>query len=77
VALFYQLYPEQRGWEPAGGRLPVGGIGGASQATLPDGRALVFLADDDVQVVLETGGIDDGARSDLVHAVAARLTSEG
>jgi hypothetical protein len=75
AALLYQLYPEQRGWEPAGGRLPVSGIAGASQATLPDGRALVFLAADDRQVVLETDGIDDAARSDLAYAVAAQLTS--
>ncbi len=75
VGLFYQLYPEHRAWEPQGGRSPVTGMGGTSQATLPDGRALVFLGTGDVQVVLETIGIDDAARSDLVHAVSAQLTS--
>ena len=50
-------------------------MAGASQATLPDGRSLVFLGEDAVQVVLETRGIDDAARSDLIHAVATQLAS--
>ena len=76
AALFYQLYPEHLAWEPAGERTPVAGVGGASQATLADGRSLVFLGDGDRRVVLETDGIDDSARSDLVNAVVARLASD-
>jgi hypothetical protein len=73
VGLFYQLYPEQQGWEPPGGRSPVSGLGGMSQATLPGGRSLVFVDVGQTPVVLETNGIDDAARSDLVHAVAGQL----
>ena len=72
VGLFYQLYPEHHGWEPPGGRSPVVGLGGAAQATLADGRALVFLGGER-RVVLETNGLDDGARTDLVHAVSVQL----
>lgn len=73
VGLLYQLYSEQRAWEPPGGLTPVSGLAGASQATLPEGRALVFLTDGDRRVVLETEGIDDSARSNLVHATLAQL----
>lgn len=74
VGLLYQLYPEQQAWEPPGGRSPVTGMAGASQATLPDGRSLVFLGGGGgTQVVFESRGIDDAARSDLVHVVAAQL----
>jgi hypothetical protein len=76
VGLFYQLYPEHLAWEPPGGTSPVTGVGGASQATLADGRSLVFLGGGDRHVVLETGGLDDSARSDLVNAVAAQLASD-
>jgi hypothetical protein len=69
VGLFYQLYPEHHGWEPPAGRVPIDGIPGAWQATLPDGRAVVFLGD----VVFESRGIDDAARSDLVSVVAGQL----
>jgi hypothetical protein len=75
VGLFYQLYPEHQAWEPPGGRSPVAGVDGASQATLPDGRALVFLVEGDRRVVLETNGIDDSARSDLAFAVVGQLAS--
>jgi hypothetical protein len=74
VGLYYQLYPEHRAWVPPAGATPLPGLAGAAQATLPDGRALVFLAEGDRQVVVETEGIDDGARSDLVHAAAAQLS---
>lgn len=73
VGLYYRLYPEHRGWEPPGGRTPVEGIPGGWQASLPDGRALVFLAGGGAEVVLETRGIDDSARSDLAYAVARQL----
>ena len=75
VGLFYQLYPEHQGWEPTGGRSPVVGLGGVAQATLPDGRALVFLGGGEHRVVLETNGLDDAARTDLVRAVSAQLES--
>lgn len=69
VGLFYQLYPEHQGWDPPAGRVPIEAVDGGWQATLPDGRALAFLGN----VVFESRGIDDGARSDLVNAVARRL----
>jgi hypothetical protein len=73
VGLFYRLYPEQRDWEPPGGRTPVAGIAGGWQASLPDGRALVFLPGGGAEVVLETNGIDDSTRSDLAYAVARQV----
>lgn len=75
VGLLYQLYPDQQGWEPPGGRSPVevSGISGASQATLPDGRSLVFMSDGESWVVFETRGIDDASRSDLVNVIAGQL----
>lgn len=76
VGLFYRLYPEQQSWEPPGGRTPVGGIDGAWQASLPDGRALVFLAGAGQEVVLETDGLDDSSRSDLAYAVARVLAAD-
>ena len=75
VGLFYRLYPEHRAWQPLGGTAPVPDLGGASQATLPDGRSLVLLAAGDHQVVLETKGIDDAGRSQLAYAVADQLAS--
>jgi hypothetical protein len=75
VGLYYQLYPEHLAWEPPGGRSPVQQIDGATQASLSDGRALVFLTGGHSTVVLETSGIDDSARSDLAFAVAALLAT--
>lgn len=75
VGLYYQLYPEHLAWEPPGGASPVTGIEGASQTTLSDGRALVFLVEGDRHVVLETKGIDDSGRSDLTLAAATQLAS--
>ena len=75
VGLYYQLYPEHLAWQPPGGLAPVAGIDGASQATLSDGRSLVFLGLNDRRVVVETKGIDDSARSDLTHAAAAQLAA--
>jgi hypothetical protein len=73
VGLFYRIYGEQAEWEPPGGRTPVEGINGGWQASLPDGRALVFLAGPRAEVVLETNGIDDSTRSELAYAVARQL----
>lgn len=75
IGLFYQLYPDHRAWEPEGGRSPVAEIAGGSQATLGEGRSLLFLGAGDRRVVLETDGVDDSARSDLAHAVARQLAS--
>ena len=75
VGLLYQLYPDQQWWEPPGGRSPVEvpALPGATQATLPDGRSLLFLNDGESWVVLESSGIDDAIRSDLVNVIAAQL----
>jgi hypothetical protein len=73
AALFYQLYPEHRSWEPPGGTTPLSEVGGGATATLPDGRALVFLGDEKQRVVLEVTGIDPGARVNLARTVASRL----
>ena len=76
VGLYYRLHPEQRDWEPPGGRTPVPGMDGAWQASLPDGRALVFLPGAGAEVVLETDGIDDSSRSDLAYAVTRQLAGD-
>ena len=74
VGLFYQLYPEHQEWEPPGGRAALTGLAGpASQATLSGGRALVFLGHGERSVVLETDGLDDPARTELVRAVVTQL----
>jgi hypothetical protein len=73
AALFYQLYPEHKAWEPPGGRAPFSGVAGASMATLNDGRTLVFLGAGGQSVVLELTGIDDPVRADLARTVAERL----
>ncbi len=75
VGLYYQLYPEHLAWQPPGGLSPVATIAGASQASLSDGRALMFLVEGDRRVVLETNGIDDSTRSDLAFAAAAQLAA--
>ena len=73
AALFYQLYPEQEAWEPPGGTAPLPDVGGGTTATLPDGRALVFLGAKKQRVVLETNGIDPGEQATLARMVAERL----
>jgi hypothetical protein len=75
AALFYQLYPEHRAWEPPGGRAPLSDVSGAAAADLPDGRSLVFLAGGGQSVVLEVAGIEAAARAALARTVAERLTS--
>jgi hypothetical protein len=75
VGLFYQLYPEHSSWSPPGGLTPVGAVAGASQATLSDGRAVVFVGAGDRRVVLETNGVDDAGRADLLHAVVDQLAA--
>ena len=75
AALFYQLYPEHRAWEPPGGRAPLSDVYGAAAADLPDGRSLVFLAGGGQSVVLEVAGIEPPARAALARTVAERLTS--
>lgn len=74
AALFYQLYPEHEAWEPPGGRAPFSEVGGASAATLPDGRTLVFLGAKGQSVVLEVAGIEQSAQAVLAQTVAERLS---
>jgi hypothetical protein len=69
AALFYQLHPEQESWQPDGGTTPVDDVRGATTSTLPDGRSLVFVAAKQ-RVVLETAGLDESDRHDLVLTVA-------
>ena len=76
IGVFYRLHPDHQGWEPPGGGTPFEGIDGAWEAKLADGRALVFLRGSDADVVLETDGIDDSARSDLAQAVARQLAGD-
>jgi hypothetical protein len=73
AALFYQLYPEQKSWEPPGGTTPLPDVGGGTTATLPDGRALVFIGSSNERVVLETTGIDPNEQLTLARAVASHL----
>jgi hypothetical protein len=75
AALFYQLYPEHHAWEPPGGKGPFPENRGASAATLDDGRALVFLGDRDLSVVLEVSGLAGEAQAALARAVAGQLAS--
>lgn len=75
AALYYQLYPEHRSWEPPGGRASYPATLGASSATLPDGRSLVFLSGHGQSVVLEVAGIEEPDRGTLARAVADRLAA--
>jgi hypothetical protein len=75
AGLFYQLDPDQQSWQPPGGMAPFAGVGGASAATLPDGRSLVFMGSGDRRVVFESSGLDDAARASLAQAVAQQLAS--
>lgn len=76
AALYYQLYPEHRAWEPPGGKSPSTDVSGASQASLPDGRSLVFMGSGDHAVVLEVGGLDAEARAALARSVAEQLANQ-
>jgi hypothetical protein len=75
TGVFYQLYPEHRAWEPPAGRAPFAQVTGASEAALPDGRSLVFLARGEQPVVLEVAGLDASARAQLARAVSDQLAS--
>ena len=72
VGLFYQLYPEQEAWEPPGGKAPYS-LPGASVASLPDGRSLVFLAAGPNRVVLEASGLDGAAEAALARAASDHI----
>ena len=74
TALFYQLYPDHRSWEPPGGKAPLAAVSHALTATLPDGRALVFLGDESKPVVFEAAGLEDTAIAELTQIVADHLT---
>jgi hypothetical protein len=73
AALFYQLYPEHRDWNPASDTLAFPDVPGSTTASLPDGRALVFIGRDDRRVVLETGGLGPAEQANLASAVASQL----
>lgn len=75
AALFYQLYPEHRDWEPPEGKGPYPEVRGASAATLDDGRELVFIGGGGLSVVLEVRGLPGDARAALARAVAGQLAS--
>ncbi|HEX3621359.1 MAG TPA: hypothetical protein VHT97_03490 [Acidimicrobiales bacterium] len=75
VGLFYQLYPEQIGWEPPGGKGPYS-LPGASIATTGDGRSLVFFDSGDRRVVLESNGLDGAAEASLARSVADHLDAQ-
>lgn len=75
VSLFYQLYPEHQAWDPPGGRSPFAAVPGAAEATLPDGRSLMFLGQGNRRVVLEVDGLEDSARAALARTVAQQLAS--
>jgi len=72
VGLYYQLYPEHQSWTPPGGTGPYS-LPGASIASLPDGRSLVFLGSGDRRAVLEASGLDGAAEAALARAVADQL----
>jgi len=72
AALLYQLYPEHKGWQAPGGTAPSSDVTGASTASLPDGRTLVFVGGDP-GVVLEAGGLDPAAVAALTRAVADQV----
>ena len=75
AALFYQLYPEHQTWEPPGGKAPYPNVHGATSATLPDGRSLVFIPGPGTGVVLEVQGIDDAGKLELANAVMPHVSS--
>ena len=56
--------------------LPCPTVGGGSHATLPDGRALVFLGAKKQRVVLEMTGIDTSEQATLARTVASRLEAD-
>ena len=74
AALFYQLYPEHQSWEPPGGKAPYPNVSGATSATLPDGRSLLFIPRSDAAIVLEVSGIDDAGQLDLANAVVSHTS---
>ena len=75
AGLFHRIHPDQRAWEPPGGRSPYGAVpgSGATVATLDDGRTLIFLGHDAAPVVLELRGIDEGNSAALARSVVSQL----
>ena len=73
AGLFYRLTPEQRAWLPPGGLVADPHAGGALSSTLHDGRSVVFLGADEIQVVLEAKGLDGEAKAALAASVAEQL----
>ena len=75
AGLFYRLTDAHQAWLPPGGLAIDPEAGGALWATLDDGRSVVFLDGDGVQVILELRGLDSSARAELAAAVAGQLTA--
>ncbi|HEX2701295.1 MAG TPA: hypothetical protein VHM89_13930 [Acidimicrobiales bacterium] len=75
AGLYYRLTPEQRAWLPPGGLVLDPEAGGALVTMLDDGRSLMFLGADAVQVVLEVRGLDVHERAALARAVAEQLSA--
>ena len=73
AGLFHRITPDQRAWLPPGGLSADPDAGGALAAVLEDGRSVIFLGEDEVQVVLELTGVHGGDRSALTAAVAGQL----
>jgi hypothetical protein len=73
AGLFYRLTPAQRAWLPPGGLVLDPDAGGALFADLDDGRSVMFLGADEVQVVLEVRGLAHDERSALAESVAVQL----
>ena len=69
AGLFYRLTAEHRAWVPPGGAAPDPDVQGATAATLEDGRTLHFMAAGGTEIVLETRGLDDHARTALAASV--------
>ncbi|HET7486749.1 MAG TPA: hypothetical protein VFJ85_02390 [Acidimicrobiales bacterium] len=74
AGLYYRLTPEQRAWEPPS-PAPYPGVHGAVGATLDDGRTVVLFGNGQVEVVVETSGLDAGTVAALVSSAAAELRS--
>ncbi len=73
AGLFYRLTAEHQAWLPPAGLAADPDAGGALSSTLDDGRSVVFLSGDGVQVVLEVRGLDRDAKGALAAAVAEQL----
>jgi hypothetical protein len=74
VGFFYQIYGDQKAWEPPYGATPMASVPDAWTASLDDGRSLVFLRSGHTSAVVELRGLDEAA-PDLIRAVLTQLRS--